>query len=485
MGGLFISEIKTKQVAISYAWTSEKHKKEVREFAEQLTSDNIYVYFDQWDFKKGNSLSKNMEDLLKSDEIDNILIICDELYAEKANGRKGGVGTETLIISPEVYADAKQEKVVPIVWERDDEGNAFLPIYLEDRDYIDLSNDEIFEEQYQELVLQIYGKAKHKRPELGKTPAFVLDDAPTFQTSKFNLRRLTSSLDSTNVDAVCSEFLDNFTDDLKLIQSNVPTKNYRDTLSYLISYIEKYDLIRDFFVQFLDKVTKVQEVELIIDSLIDFFVELEFLSDNNYNTERADKLFYSFVLRELFLYVISLGLKNKKYSFVRKVIHSPYYFKGDKNEPGYFVKFNYTPDLINVLKYHFNSVQQKVEPSPIGELLIKRLNGLVKHELFVDADLICFYVSLLYYEYFGDVWIPFTYPYKQNENVDLIRKLSKKSHFDNVKCIFEVNTINEMKDLFNKVDNETYNRYKLRDLFYCPLPISDSIDYEDIGKYNY
>ena len=48
-----------------------------------------------------------------------------------------------------------------------------------------------------------------------------------------------------------------------------------------------------------------------------------------------------------------------------------------------------------------------------------------------------------------------------------------------------MNTINEMKDLFNKVDNETYNRYKLRDLFYCPLPISDSIDYEDIGKYNY
>lgn len=181
----------------------------------------------------------------------------------------------------------------------------FLPIYLEDRDYIDLSNDEIFEEQYQELVLQIYGKAKHNRPKLGKTPDFVFDDAPTFQTSKFNLRRLTSSLDSTNVNVVCSEFLDKFTEDLKLITSNVPTKNYEDTSSYLISYIEKYDLIRDFFVQFLDKVTKIQDVKLIIDSLIDFSVELEFLSDNHYNLKRADKLFYSFVLRELFLYTIS------------------------------------------------------------------------------------------------------------------------------------------------------------------------------------
>ena len=120
-----------KHVAISYAWTSEKHKREVREFAERLAADNIYVHFDQWDFKKGNSLSKNMEDLLKSESIDNILIICDELYANKANDRDGGVGTETLIISPEVYEDAKQDKVIPIVWERDDDGNAFLPIYLE------------------------------------------------------------------------------------------------------------------------------------------------------------------------------------------------------------------------------------------------------------------------------------------------------------------------------------------------------------------
>ena len=129
---LKITEEKQREIAISYAWTSEEHKREVREFAEQLTADNIYVHFDQWDFKKGNSLSKNMEDLLKSNEIDNILIICTEEYSKKANDREGGVGTETLIISPEVYKKANQNKVIPIIWERDDEGNAFLPTYLED-----------------------------------------------------------------------------------------------------------------------------------------------------------------------------------------------------------------------------------------------------------------------------------------------------------------------------------------------------------------
>lgn len=449
-------------------------------------SDNIYVHFDQWDFKKGNSLSKNMEDLLKSDEIDNILIICDELYADKANGRHGGVGTETLIISPEVYADAKQEMVIPIVWERDDDGKAFLPIYLEDRDYIDLSNDDIFDEQYQELVLQIFGKAKHKRPELGKTPAFVLDDAPIFQTSKFNLRRFTGKLNSSNIERVSSEFLEMFMDDLNLIPSNIHTKDYLDTSRELVSDIEKYDLIREFFIQFIDKITKMPEVELVVDSLIDFFVDLEFLGSSLCREgQRADKLFYSFVLMELFLYSVTLGLKNKQYEFVRRLIHSPYYFKDLDNEPKFFVKFNFNRDLNNVLNYYVNTLQQKSKVSPIGEMLVERLPSAIKNDMLVDADLICFYVTLIYYKEFDDVWLPYTYPYKRSEHVDLIRKLSKKSHFDRVKCIFEVNTISEMKNIFNSVKHETYAKYRFSNSLDCPLPIYESINYENIGKYPY
>lgn len=479
-------EDKQREVAISYAWTSEKHKREVREFAEQLTRDNIYVHFDQWDFKKGNSLSKNMEDLLKSDEIDNILIICDELYAQKANDREGGVGKETLIISPEVYKNADQDKVIPIIWERDDDGNAFLPIYLEDRDYIDLSDDEYFEEQYQELVMQIYGKSKHERPPLGKTPSYVFDDTPAFKTSTFSLRRFSSSLNSTNMDMICIEFLEKFLNDLKSISLNIETHDYKDTSAQFISYLDKYDSIRDLFIKFLDKITKNEEVESIVDSIIDFFVELEYLSSGlNFNTKRADKIFYSFILMELFLYTVTMGLKNKKYSFVRRVIHTPYYFKEYENEPKFFVKFSFNRDLINVLDYHINELHGKNKLSPIGEMLISRLHPNIKNDSFVDADLICFYVTLLYYEYFKDVWVPYTYPYKQEEYVDLIRKLSKKSHFDKVKCIFEVNTINEMKELFDKASYEQYKQYRLGTELYYPLPIYESINYENIGKYTY
>lgn len=481
---LKITEEKLREVAISYAWTSEKHKREVREFAEQLMADRIYVHLDQWDFKKGNSLSKNMEDLLKSSDIDNILIICDELYAKKANARSGGVGTETLIISPEVYKNANQDKVIPIVWKRDEDGNAYLPTYLEDRDYIDLSDEEYFEEQYRELVMQIYGKSKHKRPKLGKTPSYVLDDTPIFKTSKFNLRRIKSSLNSANIDIICNEFLDNFIDDIKRIPSNKKTQNYKDTSALLISYIKKYDLIRDNFIQFIDRLTKHESLELTVDSMIDFFTNMESLSTTQ-NANLANELFYLFILRELFIYTIATGLKNKKYSFIQKIVYSPYYFKEYENEPKFFVKFNYSTNLIKVLDYHINTLQKKNKASSIGEMIIGRINKSFNTDMIVDADLICFYITLIYYKKFGDVWEPFTYPYKQAEQVDLIRKLSKKSHFEKVKCIFEVKTIEELKEKFSGLTYDKYTPYKLRNAYDYPLPIYDSINYEDIGKYPY
>jgi hypothetical protein len=40
---------------------------------------------------------------------DKVLIIYDEGYYQKANERKGGVGTETSIITPSVYQNTKQE----------------------------------------------------------------------------------------------------------------------------------------------------------------------------------------------------------------------------------------------------------------------------------------------------------------------------------------------------------------------------------------
>ena len=50
--------------------------------------------------------------MVSDTEIQKVLIISDKKYADKANGRDGGVGTETQIISAEVYKNRQQEKFV-------------------------------------------------------------------------------------------------------------------------------------------------------------------------------------------------------------------------------------------------------------------------------------------------------------------------------------------------------------------------------------
>src|SRR6185295_5935405 len=95
---------------ISYSWSSAAHEQWVVELAEKLNSDGVHVLLDKWDLKEGHDKFAFMERMVTDPEVEKVLMICDQLYAEKADGRKGGVGTESQIISPEVYAKVDQEK---------------------------------------------------------------------------------------------------------------------------------------------------------------------------------------------------------------------------------------------------------------------------------------------------------------------------------------------------------------------------------------
>ena len=158
---------KIPKVFISYSWTNQEHVENVKNLAKRLMSDGIYVYLDLWDAPEGIDLNHYMEKV-KSKEIDFVLIICDQEYTRKADQRAGGVGTETQIISKEVYGDVEQTRVIPIVWEKDDEGNPYLPTYLATRKYIDLTKE--YSEGYEQLIRRIHNVPEHIKPPLGEYP---------------------------------------------------------------------------------------------------------------------------------------------------------------------------------------------------------------------------------------------------------------------------------------------------------------------------
>ena len=75
--------------------------------------------------------------------------VCDKTYSQKADARKAGVGTESQIISKEVYEKVDQSKFIPIVCEFDDNGEPFLPTFLKSRIWIDFSTPEASNENWE------------------------------------------------------------------------------------------------------------------------------------------------------------------------------------------------------------------------------------------------------------------------------------------------------------------------------------------------
>lgn len=121
---------------ISYSWSHSEHEQWVVGFATELRESGVDVLLDKWDLKEGHDAVAFMEQMVTNPEIKKVAMICDQRYAAKADGRAGGVGTETQIISREVYEKQDQEKFVAVVREKDQNGKPCLPTYYKSRIYL-------------------------------------------------------------------------------------------------------------------------------------------------------------------------------------------------------------------------------------------------------------------------------------------------------------------------------------------------------------
>ncbi|RPD41535.1 SEFIR domain-containing protein [Chitinophaga barathri] len=199
-------------VFISYSWTTPEHQDWVTSLATRLMQDGVEVKFDKWELKEGHNKYIFMETMVTSEEIDKVLIVVDKEYAKRADERKGGVGTETLIITPKVYENVKQEKFIPLVREINDEGKAYLPAYLDGRIYIDFCNQEQFETSYERLLRNIYNRPEHSKPKKGQPPGYLTEETPMHFRTTTMVRALDVQVDKhpSRVERSFGEFLEEY-----------------------------------------------------------------------------------------------------------------------------------------------------------------------------------------------------------------------------------------------------------------------------------
>ena len=115
------------RVFISYSHTSPDHERWVESLGVFLRENGIDARLDTWHLRRGMDLPQFMTNELALAE--RVILVSDERYADKANGRLGGVGWETMIIQGDMYKQASNStKYLVIVRSEDiDKG---LPEYL-------------------------------------------------------------------------------------------------------------------------------------------------------------------------------------------------------------------------------------------------------------------------------------------------------------------------------------------------------------------
>lgn len=320
-------------VFISYSWSSEEHKEVVRKFADKLLANGVQVIIDTYDAQPGQDLLHFMEQSVTRDDVTNVLVIADKTYAEKADKRTGGVGTETQLLSKEVYEKVDQIKIVPLIFEKDEDNKPHVPTYMKTRFHIDFSDPDKIEESFEELLRHLFKKPQHKKPALGAPPDFAGQlQVPASQAV------LTKSLARSALSS--REAYESLISQLEEYRQPVQGDHFQDEV--VLDRLAKTKNIRDVVIgQLESEIAKIEDKKQVSEFVNNVEYLLTRLKEYTYppagvNAWRdSDYDHFGFMLNELILYVIALLIKYRKFSVIPKIQNKTYFYNTNTGESEY------------------------------------------------------------------------------------------------------------------------------------------------------
>lgn len=402
-----------------------------------------------------------MESMVTSEDIDKVLIICDRGYREKADNRAGGVGTETQIITPEVYTDVNQQKFIPIVAERNESGENFIPAYIKSRLYIDLSSDDVFEEGFEKLLRSIFNKPLLQKPAIGRPTAYLFDESASHFKTTNAIKQLNDAItrNPRRVKSLTSHFVDELITSLE--QFRIEAKSSGEDIDDLIFVnIEKMAPLRNDYIQFLEILCENEELEtdIIVGLFENLYEYTYFHGSGQYYETQFDH--YKFFIKELFLYTTIVLLEKRKFEKLSEILNSEFYInnKYEDTRRIKFVSFDFyirSFDDIRNRRLNLNKL------SVTAYYLVERSN-LKRYPMqkLVIADLMLYYLSILLSGEYEDRWFPRTYVYRDHRQIDLLSRLRSRRYFENIKVLFNVDTCEQLKEKIISFNNELSRGYQ-------------------------
>ncbi len=452
---------------ISYSWSNPTHEQWVIDLASDLAESGVHVILDKWDLKEGHDAVAFMEKMVTDSEISKVAIVCDEVYAAKADGRAGGVGTETQIISREVYEDQEQDKFVAVISEKDDQGKAYLPTYYKSRIYIDLSEPDNYAENFEKLLRWVYDKPLYRRPEIGKRPSFLEEpEGISLGTTAAYKRAVSAVKDSKPfASGALDEYLTSFSANLEKFRITEKEGEFDDQVMENIDYFLPY---RNEAISLFVTIAQYAPIEENVLKLHRFFEGLIPYTNRPEHVNRWSEWDFDnfkFIAHELFLYLVAILIKHERFSAVSLLLSQQYYISG-QSDYGKDVMVGY-----DVFRAYLGSLEHRNNRLKLNRLSLhaylleqrSKSSGL-EFRYLMQADFVLFMRAEIHQADIYSHWFPDTLLYvgRFHSAFEVFARSSSKSYFEKAKCVLGIDKPSDLDELISgyKTDRQRLPRWQ-------------------------
>jgi hypothetical protein len=320
---------------ISYCWSNPEHEDWVLRLGTELRENGVDVILDKWDLKEGNDANAFMEKMVSDEDIKKVILVIDEHYSMKANDRRGGVGTETQIISAEVYESVEQNKFVAVIAGKDHEGNTKLPVFYKSRIYIDLSDEDLYAKNFEQLLRWVYDKPFNVKPELGSKPAFLDEESSVSLGTSVAFKRLVEAIKNSRPHShgALIEYFNLFSQNMSKLRLE-PSNGADDFDQKVVDSIERFIPFRSEQIEVFSAIAQYDNTSSSAPVIHNFFESLIPYLDKPDGVTRYhewDWDNFKFVIQESLIVCIAVLLKYERYDIVAHLLKQKYYVKKDEN----------------------------------------------------------------------------------------------------------------------------------------------------------
>lgn len=477
---------KTPKVFISYCRQPEENMIRTQQLAERLARNGVYVVIDLWDLKDGQDKNAYMEKMVTDPSVDKVLMVCNRNYVEKADSRKGGVGAESTIISAELYESTEQNKFIPVIFETDEQGKAYVPVFAKARLYIDLTGDK-YEEGFDQLLRDIFDKPKFDRPPLGEMPAYLKADAPAYLKTAGKVEAIQNAIakESKRTQAIIDDYLDTFLSAVPEYKIDVNRRfTNKDVVDTVESAIDSIQVLKNDFISFLNVIAK---TEYCTSELFEDFFErlLQLYEDNGIELLEGSDLqsylydVFRFFNYELFLSFVAVMMEHRRFVVVRDIVRYSFCIVSPRRvtaaEGRTFRRFQSYVGTLNRIKHDLENSRRV----SISADTVRQYATILKFDDLVKADLLLYYLSLIYpgNGYFDTYWYPDLSIY--NSNTELYPRLASSRYFEKFKVLLNAENEEAFKKRVAAVQEPN-----IRDGYHRIPPIGQGLSLNHLASMN-